>query len=396
MRLIRIWTYSLGTKPPFSEMPELVHRFMAKHGLTNRAFMYYFKDYIFHDNPYVDKTKEQQIATAGCTRAFKACLSFGQPRYFHNDNADELILSNIDTGGGCTEEDIMPLMKQIHKRWGFVSSSLYYDIDFFGDVIPWEHIENPLYSRNIGSGIVIERECSGKQYITFSIDLLHNGVVHDPTPYIKTMKELLPRRRPDDFLEIVFTEEEKREYAALQTTAEPLADECESWLKDRLPDEDGNTPSGWAENKTETLLKASINDCRELFRSAQDSADVLFPQYKMAPVLKAIAKRYKFTYQYIADGLYHLSYKTARGHSLVVGVDSGPSHTRADFFITFEGLGFSHCFHSARFFPSDQVQFDACAEYVFSVVDTFIAEALDPLVLHYPDTPDWYQPGSTI
>lgn len=382
MRLIRHWYYSMGTKPPFSEWPELVHRFLDRQGLSSGAFLYCFSDAFSYYTQWNPALLEQEIAASGCKRAWKACPGFGEPRMIPGrqyGQMDELVLSNIDTGGGCTEAEILPLMKRIHRSWGFSSSVIYYyDVDFFGKVIPWARdlqgarkrseeknlpFEPMLFldQQPFGSGIKLERYSFGKQEITFSIDLLHDGVVLDPSPYMETMKELLPNRHPQDVLQILFTPEEKQEYAARQASVEPLAEGCRAWLAQQLPKED------------------------------DPPREILFPEYKMASTLKALAKKYGFEYKYVADGNYALTKRTDRGHCLQLIVDSGPSHWETSFVLIFKGLGFSHRLYAASFHPQDQAEFDACTERVTAWTAAFAKEALAPLSRYYPDTPDWYR-----
>lgn len=118
MRLIRHWNYSIGTKPPFSEWPELVHRFLDRHGLSSGAFLYCFSDALSYYTQWNPALLEQEIAASGCKRALKTCPGFGEPRMIPGRQyglMDELVLSNIDTGRGCPEAEILPLMKRIHR-----------------------------------------------------------------------------------------------------------------------------------------------------------------------------------------------------------------------------------------------------------------------------------------
>ena len=71
MRLIKYWDFSVGTKPPFSEWPELVHHFLDRHGLSSGAFLYYFEQTILPDSLRMGKTREEWIASSGIRRAAK-------------------------------------------------------------------------------------------------------------------------------------------------------------------------------------------------------------------------------------------------------------------------------------------------------------------------------------
>ena len=366
MRLIKYWDFSVGTKPPFSEWPELVHRFLDRHGLSSGAFLYHFEQEIPGDDLRKSRTREEWIASSGIRRMARACPSFGEPRV----GVSTLVLSNMDAPGSGVEPELRSLMERSRKGFGLSVSKIYYlDVDFFGETIPWERLLNNgrlsagMSGEPTGSGVKLLRYAWGEQGIVFSVDLLHHGEVLDPTPYAETMKELLPHRRPREFLRTWFSPEEEREFAARQEAAEPLAEACRDWLARRLPE-------------------------KEKARSPL----VLFPQYKMAPVLKKLAKKYGFEYQNGAVGYFILTRRTARGHFLRLSADSGPSHTEAGFWLEFCGLGFSHRLFTITAHPRDQAEFDVWAERACEAAAEFAEEALSPLDEHYPETPAWYLP----
>ena len=95
MRLIKYWDFSVGPKPPFSEWPELVHRFLDRHGLSSGAFLYHFEQEIPGDDLRKSRTREEWIASSGIRRMAKACPSFGEPRV----GVNTLVLSNMDAPG---------------------------------------------------------------------------------------------------------------------------------------------------------------------------------------------------------------------------------------------------------------------------------------------------------
>ena len=63
MRLIQHDTFLIKSKPPFSEWPGIVHRFLEEQGLSYGKFYYFFD--------------EQSLK--GCPRAVKDCPSLGEP-----------------------------------------------------------------------------------------------------------------------------------------------------------------------------------------------------------------------------------------------------------------------------------------------------------------------------
>ena len=131
MRLIRNYFFKIGTKIPFSEWPEIVHQFLLENHIISHRFLYYFEDILCYN-----ENKEDAMPKCSCTKILKDCPSLGEIRY-HNGKAhgrsDILYLSNIDRQDSFSEEKLLPLMKKIHRRYGFSESDLYYfDIDFFG------------------------------------------------------------------------------------------------------------------------------------------------------------------------------------------------------------------------------------------------------------------------
>ena len=131
MRLVKNYFFKIKTKIPFSELPEIVHRFLSENHLTSHRFLYFFEDLLsFND------TKDEALPRSGCAQILKDCPSLGEIRYYNgrSDNGfDKLWLSNIDRSEDFPESNLLPLMKKIHRRYGFSESNLYYfDIDFFG------------------------------------------------------------------------------------------------------------------------------------------------------------------------------------------------------------------------------------------------------------------------
>ena len=376
MRLLKIWVFQIGTKIPYSEWPEIVHRYLREQGLTCGKFLYYFKD-LWYPPEY---RKAAKIGM-GCERLFKDLPAIGAPREYDDEAGSgrhDLFLSNIDTGGGCSEAQILPLMKKIHRSYGLVECDLYYlDVDFFSDVIPAErdlrHVEEicrgtgwpfdplcALANQPCGSGFRLYRYSTGGNWLSLSIDVLRNGEVVDPSAYFEAFQALLPGIRHTEHLKLLTADSEQQEFDRRNAAAEPILDRCRSWLGERFPD-------GFPQNH-------------------------FISQYKLAPTLKKLAKRYGLSYSFYGDGVFSLDRKTSRAHFLRLHVDSGPSRFDSSFSLHFEGLGLKHRLGHAQFTPTSQEEFDACAEQVLSVLADFEKEMLPALDACWPCTPDWYIP----
>lgn len=377
MRVIKSYHFGIGTKIPFSEYPEIVHQFLANQGLTYRKFLYYFGELIFM------KTHEEALATGSCAKALKDCPGLGEIRFF--DGADygmypQLYLSNIDKETDCTEADILPHMKKIYKRYGFFESNLYYcDIDFFGSPIPcqrdlsWaqkraEHFERPfeptlrLADQLYGSGIRLHRYSTGRNYLGLSFDILHNGKIYDPTPYADAMKALLPNIQPRIGMEIYLSDTEKKVIASWDHQIAPALERARGFFAARAPGKD----------RQNTFV------CR----------------YTLAPKLKKLAKQYGFDYRYDGFGVYLLDKRTPRGHVLRLCVDSGPSRGDTTYHVNFQGIGFSHTLCNSMQTPTNQVESDACAERMLSIISEFEKNFVSELDTFYEETPEWFVPSA--
>lgn len=376
MRVIKTYYFYIGSKIPYSEWPAIVHQYLADQGLVSHRFMYYFEELL--DSR---KSPDDRLLDGSCAKAVKDCPALGEVRFLNGGASgvvDHLLLSNIDRDTACTEADLLPLMKKIHRRYGFTESVLYYyDIDFFQDVIPFERdlahakaaserhhlaLEPALFLSHqpYGSGIRLHRNIVGGSTLCLSVDLLHNGEVLDPTPYFEAMRSLLPNIRHADCLKIYFSEEEKQSIAVMNDHAAPTLEQCRDFFSQRLP-------SSQEQN---------------LFQS----------NYSIATKLKKLAKQYGFTYQYQGCGMYALDKRTARGHVLRFGADSGPSHYDTTFGLDLSGIGFNHTLLSWMQTPTNQQEFDACAEQAIAVVSEFEKTLLPSLDVLFPETPDWFVP----
>ena len=204
-------------------------------------------------------------------------------------------------------------MKKIHRRYGFCESNLYYfDIDFFGkrtcferdysvalrmsktDKIPFDptlYMECQPY----GSGITLHRDACAENYLKLSVDLMHDGIVMDATPYYEEMQKLLPQIKATSSLAIYLSEKERQRIEKINQSADPVLQKCRDFFNNRLP----FTPS------------------QNYFPST----------YSVAKPLKKLAKKYGYTYKFIGNGgTYSLEKRTAKGNVIYIDVDSGPSH----------------------------------------------------------------------
>ena len=374
MRLIKKQSFSIGTKIPYSEWPEIVHRYLQEQGLTSGKFLYYFSD-LWYPPEY---RKAAKIGV-GCERLAKDLPVIGTPREYDDSGFTGLhdsFLSNIDTENSCTEGQILPLMKKIQRSYGLVECDLYYlDVDFFAKVIPAERnlreFEeicrrsgkpfNPLdglADQPYGSGFRLHRYSTGGNYLSLSIDILRDGVVVDPSAYFAALQALLPGIRYTEHLGIYPTDSEQQEFDRLNAAAEPIVEGCRSWLGDRLP--------------------------------GRDRQNLFVSHYKLAPKLKKLAKQYDLSYSFYGDCIFSLDRKTKRGHILRLHVESGPHHFDTIYSLSFHGLGFEHSLHCAMVTPSNQEESDACAEQMLSVMAEFEREMLPGLDSCWPQTPDWF------
>lgn len=363
MRVIKTKNYFIRGKIPYSQWPELIHRYMSEQGLTSRKFLYYF----------------QGFRPDECLRLVKDLPEIGTPREFNEEGYyHDYFLTNIDTGDGCSESQLLPLMKKIHRTYGLANCDLYYlDVDFFSDLIPsvrsLERVEehyrgtdmpvNPLFlieQQPLGSGFRLHRDCNSENYLGMSVDILHNGVIKDPDPYFSAMEKLLPGIRSIEMLKIYPSKEEQNTFDQYNEAALPVIKRCRDWLDERLP-------GGYRQNS-------------------------FYSNYKLAPKLKKLAKKYGFDYSYAGCGMYTLKHKTEKGHLFQLCADSGPSRYNTTFSLTIQGLGFYVILCAASFTPTGQQEFEACADKAAEITDLFRREMLPLLDDCWPETPDWYIP----
>ena len=379
MRVIQSYTFKLSPKIPFSDCPDIVHRFLEEQKLTSNRFLYFFDELIHHSI----KPLEDALVSGSCAKAVKDCPALGEIRFYNGDSYGgypKLFLSNIDRETACTEADILPNMKKIHRRYGFSECDLYYyDMDFFGKVIPCSrdltfierraaHFEkefNPLWNlgnQPYGSGIHLQRYSSGGNSITLSIDILYDGIIHDPTPYIEGMKALLPNNHPRISMEIYLTDEERQELESVHTQIQPLIEKASQFFAQHFPSKD----------------RQNISPCN----------------YALAPKLKKMAKQHSFSYRYDGFGCCVLDKRTPRGHIFRVWAESGPSHFDTHYHVNIQGIGFCHRLCKTMQTPTNQAESDQCTEKMFSLVSEFEKTLLPELDVFYAETPEWFVPSA--
>ena len=378
MRLVQHYIFNIKTKIPFSELPEIVHRFLSENYLTSHRFLYFFEDILDYN-----ETKDEALPRSSCAKILKDCPSLGEIRY-HNgrshNRSDKLWLSNIDRSDDFSESNLLPLMKKIHRRFGFCESNLYYfDIDFFGkrpcferdysvalrmsktDKIPFDptlYMECQPY----GSGITLHRDACAENYLKLSVDLLHDSIVMDATPYYEAMQKLLPKIKVTSSLSIYLSEEEKQRIEEINQSAEPVLQNCRDFFANRLP-----------------------------FTSSQNPFE---SNYSIAKPLKKLAKKYGYTYKLVWNGgVYSLEKRTAKGNVIYVDVDSGPSHYNLGVGVSYQGVGFNHRIGCSNQTPTNQQETDAFLEDILLTISEFENTLLPTLDCLFPETPGWFIPS---
>lgn len=378
MRLVKHYIFDIKTKIPFSEWPEIVHRFLSENHLTSHRFLYFFEDILGYN-----ETKDDALPRSSCAKILKDCPSLGEIRY-HNgrshNRSDKLWLSNIDRADNFPESDLLPLMKKIHRRYGFSESNLYYfDIDFFGkrtcfernysvalrmskaDKIPFDptlYMEYQPY----GSGITLHRDACAENYLKLSVDLLHDGIVMDATPYYEAMQKLLPQIKATTSLSIYLSEEEKQLVEEINQSAESVLQNCRDFFANRLP-----------------------------FTSSQNPFE---SNYSIAKPLKKLAKKYGYTYKLVWNGgAYSLEKRTAKGNVIYIDVGSGPSHYNLGVGISYQGVGFNHRIGCSNQTPTNQQEADAFLEDTLFAISEFENTLLPALDRLFPETPSWFIPS---
>ena len=278
MRVIDTYTFYYGTKIPFSEIPDRIHRFFADQGLKSERFMYYFEDIAQYEPADEDAQNTEALkcvsSTHGCERILKDCPELGDIRFKQNPYRDRFsFLTNLDREP-FPEETILPLMKKIHKYYGFFSTYLYYsDIDFFGETIPYEpplsckddseteDFDSSFYWSKVNSpnaGIEIFR-CSltTDNYISLSVDSLFSGRLRDTTLYYHALQAILPKMRSFRETRIRLTREEKAILDSSNQKAAPILEKCRNFFRKFVP-ADCKLTEAWDGSGTAKAMKRIV------------------------------------------------------------------------------------------------------------------------------------------
>lgn len=376
MRVIKNYIFSIGTKVPFSELPEIVNRFFVENNLKSATFLYYFEDL-----PIGNITSEYIEKKSSCSKILKDCPSLGEIRFYNGSRYgrfDKLWISNIDKNNSFSSETILPLMKKIHRTYGFSQCDLYYfDINFFGkrssfgrdyrdaeylceegyDFDETEQIEDQPY----GSGIRLHRDSLADNYLSLSVDILHDGKIMDATPYYESLQKLLPKIKSSCSVDIYLTEDEKKEFEKYSEIATPVLEQCRDFLSERIPSQE-------YQNRFES-------------------------NYSIAKPLKKMAKQFGYSYEFTGYGSYALEKRTEKGNIIYIDVDSGPSHYDLNVHITYQGLGFFHGLGGAMLTPTNQQEADDCLNNVFAAVSDLESVLISSLDSIFPETPSWFIPS---
>jgi len=380
MRIIKNYFFNLSTKVPFSDQPDIIHRFLDENNLSSNRFLYFFEDIV---------TCATTIGTpppeCGCARLLKDCPSLGPARFYSgkaHGRFDTVYLSNIDLGieNKISEGVISPLIKKIHRRYRIGENILYYyDIDFFGvkthferDFSVAERVckecktdfdpATRLGSQPYGSGITIHRDVCGDNYLLMSIDILHDGKIFDAAAYCESMQRLLGGIKPKIFINVYLNNEEKAQIESLNKEALPALEECRRFFSSRLP----------------------YADMQNLHPS----------KYSVAKPLSALAKKHGYTYRILwQGGVFSLEKRTERKNAVLIEVDCGPSRYNLSLRAYFQGVGFNHLLCNSNHTPRNQRETDEYLAGVMRTFEEFEGTLLPKLDAIYPEAPDWFIPS---
>ncbi len=410
MRAIRSFVFETANKITFSQLPEIVRRFLAEQRLSANVFLYYLecydktehairflksldnnpriKEFILRTSPETIEENRKIVENPPKTalaRAVTDCPKLGAVKTYtpfdEQYGSDHLYVSNIIEPTECTEADMQPFFKRMERTYGLSEAVLYYcDVDFFGKVIPYVRDLAPVQQRSealgypfdeaetldlqpYGSMVCITRSVAGPRWndLTLSVDILHDGTYYDPSPYYEAMKALLPGIKSRTLLRVIPNDKEQAAIEASNAEAAPLIAECSAFLSARLSPADRQT----------------MHQCN----------------YSLAPKLKKLAKNAGYSYSFVWSGVFGMNKRLPRGHYLSILVTSGQSHYDTTFHLNFDGLGFSHALTEVMFAPTDQSEFDACADAFFAAVRAFETGFASKLDCLYDPTPAWFFPN---
>lgn len=359
MRVLDCGYFKVKTKIPFSNWAEIVHAYLEEQGLQYGKFYYYFNDLISAEDP---EEYDTAMKKGPCVRAQRDCPAFGEIHcYQESEYTDVLYLSNIEMPTECTEQDVLPLMKKLHRGYGFSQCDLYYgDINFFQQMVPAVTKRGKDLScyKMDGSCIQLHRDCLGENYIYMSVDILYDGVLLDAAPHFEAMEALLPGIKMTRERRVVFDEEDINELAEYGKSAKPLVEKCVRYFEKNFP-----------------------KDFSQNYGSAK---------YSCAQALRKCAKEQGFTYRKEDGYVYCIDKRSERGHVLHLEAVAGPGNYWVEFEIAFKGMGFEHSLGWCSFAPANQKELDAFLQELMETVKEAEGELLPQLDACYPATPEWY------
>ena len=388
MRKIKTYRFHINTKIPFFEWPQIVQCFLQSQNLDSGRFLYCFEDMTWCRGTEEERAQQLEVRRAAgpCSRALRDCPAFGEIKLRQTEDCSTLQLSNIDTETPFREEDILPLMKKLHRYYGFTNCDLYYaDVDFFGDKLPTVRdlrvAERACRMRELpfdpavklaeqpaGSMIRLHRDCLKTNCIELSIDLLHDGVEKDPAPYLKAMRDLLPGVRMQEFVELLPTPEERKaiQMQNLSERAEPLEKRCRTFFNENL---------------------------YAFPRKNQRESSCSVPR-----AMKKLGKKHQFLYHYDQYESEHaLSKREGDGHwiRLKALVDTRPMdlmEKRIPFRLEFHTLGYGCSLFSTELAPCGQEDLEAFLDHVLNLIEGAEAELLPALCAVFSPCPEWFEP----
>lgn len=389
MRKIRTYRFHIGTKIPFSEWPQIVHRYLDSLGLKSSGFLYCFEDLNWFRGTEEERARQlaERRVSGPCSRALRDCPALGETRLRQEKDFSFLTLSNINTGAVFPEENILPLMKKLHRYYGFAECDLFYTgIPFFGEESPvardprvaeqaCERRELPfdpntnLANQPVGSMIHLHRDLLRTNYLELSIDLLHHGAEKDPAPYLEPMRALLPKIRIQEFTGIVPTPEERAAVLALklpERAAQPKM-RCSSFFNENL-----------------------YAFCRKNEKAGP---------FSVPRAMKKLAKKRGFFYRpdpYESE--YALARRVENRHWIQLSalVDKGNtislSASGISVSLEFHTLGYRCRFSSTGFFPCGQEDLEAFLDHVLSLIEQSERGLLREFCTNFPPCPEWFEP----
>ncbi len=333
--------------------------------------MYYFEDIATDDND-ADEPKHD-FSTHGCERILKDCPELGKPRYRRTEYDKYSFLTNLD-GEPFPEEKILPLMKKIHKRYGFFSTYLYYsDIVFYGKTIPYEPSASENEEQNAGSfdrstywgypaansGIEIYR-CSlpSDNYISLSVDALFDGEVRDTARFYNALRAELPKMRSYHEAVLCLTKEEREVIDRNNQKAIPVLDKCKSLFSQYMPAE---------------YTLSEEDDCSGI-----------------AKEMRKISGSHGFSFARAGNGEYKAAKRTGRNAVIYIEASITEGVT---LIISFQGAGFKHELYCDMDIPRNRAAVIDRIHEAFSVLDMFEKTLLPELDQCFDITPSWFAPS---